>query len=119
MQRRVLVVVGEPLSGQLAIALRRSDHIPYLAADEATAIALAREQRCEIALLEIALPVRNGYRLASALRPHLAKVPLVIGIAAEIGPPPVESIDCGMACVFVKPLELADLLALIDRWDPT
>src|SRR5256885_1753425 len=119
MQRRVLVVVEEPLRSQLAAALRRSGHIAYLAADETTAIALAREHRCEIALLEIALPVRNAYRLATALRPHLTNAPLVIGIAAEIAPPPTVSIDCGMACVFVKPLEIAELLVLIDRWSPT
>lgn len=118
MHRRVLVVVDEPLRGQIAGALRGSGHT-VVAADDATAITLAREHVCEIALVEIALPKHNGYRLATALRSQMSKVPLVIGIASEIAPPPAESLDCGMACVFVRPLEVAELLLLIDRWHPT
>ncbi len=118
MQRRVLVVVEEPLGGQIATALRSAGHTPFLASDEATAITHAQEHHCEIALVEIALPRRNGYRLASTLRPRMAKPPLLIGIAAAIAPPPPESLDCGIACVFVRPIEIPELLVLIDRWNP-
>ncbi len=118
MQRRVLLVVEEPLASQVATALRSAGHTPYVATDDPTALTLAREHHCEIALVEIALPQRNGYRLASALRSSMAATPLVIGIAAAITPPPPESLDCGIACVFVRPIEMPDLLVLIDRWNP-
>ena len=119
MQRRVLVVAGDPLCGQLAGALRAAGHDVSVAADEAEAVLRAAEHRCEVAVLEIALPQRNGYRIAATLRPALVKVPLVIGIATEIAPPPPEALDCGMACVFVKPIDVAELLVLVGRWNPT
>lgn len=67
--RRVLLVDdNQDAANMLADALTELGHEVFVAKDGPTALAAAPEFRPEVALLDIGLPVMDGYELASRLR---------------------------------------------------
>jgi CheY-like chemotaxis protein len=56
-------------------------HRVEVAYDGATALKLAESFRPEVALLDIGMPVMNGYELAARLRKSAAPIPRLIAIS--------------------------------------
>jgi signal transduction histidine kinase/CheY-like chemotaxis protein len=115
--RRVLVVDDNSDAAEtLADILRELGHTTSVAHDGPTALAAAAAFRPHIALLDIGLPVMDGYELARRLReqPELDKTQLfaITGYGQESDRE--RSRAAGFQEHLVKPIDLARLATLID-----
>jgi PAS domain S-box-containing protein len=116
-QRRVLIVDDNvDAAASLGRTLTHLGHEVQTAHDAPTALRLARAFRPEVALLDIGLPVMDGYELASRLREersggealHLLAIS-GYGLDADRR----RSAEAGFVHHFVKPVDTAELVRLI------
>jgi CheY-like chemotaxis protein len=115
--RRILVVDdNRDAASALAELLSLFGHDVVLAEDGPAALAVAEiGQPFDVALLDIGLPVMNGYELAQALRQRMADRPLRLvaltgyGLASDVE----KSRRSGFDEHLVKPVEIDALLASI------
>jgi PAS domain S-box-containing protein len=114
--RRVLVVDDnvDAASG-LAELLRALGHEVELAHDGPRALAAARRFTPELALIDIGLPLMDGYELARRLRTELAGRPVELVAVTGYGleRDRERSAQAGFADHLVKPIELASLERLL------
>jgi signal transduction histidine kinase/CheY-like chemotaxis protein len=120
--KRVLVVDDNSDAAEtLADILRELGHTTSVAHDGPTALAAATAFRPHIALLDIGLPVMDGYELARRLREHpdLGKTHLfaITGYGQESDRE--RSRAAGFQEHLVKPIDLAHLATLIDAAQPS
>jgi CheY-like chemotaxis protein len=95
----------------LAELLRSLGYEPHTASDGESALAVAQQARPTVALLDIGLPVIDGYELGRRLRaiPGLEGIELVA--LTGYGQPSDEarSAEAGFAAHLVKPVEIAEI----------
>jgi phosphotransferase system HPr (HPr) family protein len=98
----------------LALCLRQSGHDVHTAGDGYQAIAIARRQRPNYVLLDLALPGLDGYQVAATLR-HEVAGPLVIiaitGFASEEYRK--QALEAGCDDCISKPIDPRALIARI------
>jgi signal transduction histidine kinase/ActR/RegA family two-component response regulator len=115
---RVLVVDDNPdVARMVAGLLRQHGHDVIVRHDGPSAIEAARAHRPEVALLDIGLPVMNGYELAERLRTQAASHPPVMVAITGYGQDVDRrrSLRAGFAEHLVKPVDGPHLLALLTR----
>jgi PAS domain S-box-containing protein len=111
--QRILVVDDNPdAADTLAEALRLEGHEVRVALDGPGALAIAPGFRPHSALLDIGLPVMDGYELAGRLRNHPALAGIRLIAVSGYGQPTDRrrSLDAGFAEHLVKPVELEAIL---------
>jgi signal transduction histidine kinase/CheY-like chemotaxis protein len=110
----LLVDDNEDAIGLLADALTLRGFHAVVAHDAPSALALAETAKPHIALLDIGLPVMDGYELARRLRELYTQVQLVAitgyGQPTDIA----KSKDAGFAAHLVKPFGIDEVLVVID-----
>jgi CheY-like chemotaxis protein len=121
MGHRILVVEDNTDSREMLRQLLEIEgHEVYDAADGQAAIALAREVRPQIAIIDLGLPDLNGYELASKLRgePHLRNIALIALTGYGAPEDRQRSRDAGFWTHLVKPIDpdmLKDVFAEVSR----
>ncbi|WP_165227138.1 response regulator [Aquisphaera insulae] len=115
-RRRILVVDDNPdMARSLAMLLEVLGHEVATAHSGADALVLAREKRPEFILMDIGLPIMNGYQVAARLREEGpgrdAVLVAVSGYSQEEDRR--RSREAGFAHHLVKPVELGDILAIL------
>jgi DNA-binding response OmpR family regulator len=115
--RKVLIVDDEPnILTALEFLFRRSGYDVRLAADGAEALQQVNAWRPDVMLLDIMMPVKNGYEVCQAVRerPDLAGLKIVMlsakGSEAEIN----KGLSLGADRYVTKPFSTQELLAAID-----
>ncbi len=115
---RVLVVDDNRDAAELlAEALRERGHEPHVAFDGPSALALAAEVHPRVALLDLGLPVMDGYELARRLRASRDERELLLVAVTGYG----QEMDrrastlAGFAEHLVKPVELERVCSTVDR----
>jgi CheY-like chemotaxis protein len=107
---------NEDAAELLAEALRERGHEPHVAFDGPSALALAARIHPKIGLLDLGLPVMDGYELARRLRAlpgdEVALV-AVTGYGQEVDRR--ASALAGFAEHLVKPVDLDRVCAAVDR----
>jgi PAS domain S-box-containing protein len=119
--RRVLVVDDNGDAAEmLAGYLRSAGHEVHVASDGVSALDLAVRVRPEVALLDIGLPVMDGYELARRLQEieDLAGLRLVAITGYGQHSDRARSAQSGFEAHFVKPIEPAEVEALISNGSP-
>ena len=113
---RILVVDDhEDSADGVAAALSQCGHEVAVANDPATAMILARTFRPRIAILDIGLPVMDGYELAGRLRELLDPAPTLIALTGFGQRHDLErSTRAGFDLHLVKPLEPRLLRDILD-----
>ncbi len=115
--RRVLVVDdNQDAAALLGEMLQSLGHVVEIANDGPRALELVARFRPEIAILDIGLPVMDGYELAGLLRGRLGaelRMMAVTGYGQERDR--VRARAAGFDAHFVKPVPFAMLLAAIDH----
>ena len=117
---RVLVIDDEPdVRWLIRVSLERAGHDVLIAEDGLRGIALAMKQRPEVIVLDLMMPVMDGYGVLAELAkdPRIAAVPVLV-LSARALPEEAERATKAGARRFVeKPFdpddlasELADLL---------
>ncbi len=115
---RVLVVDDNVEAAEmLASLLQTIGHEVAVAHDGATAIDAAQSSPPDVALLDIGLPVMDGYEVAERLRelPACANT-LLIALTGYGQPDDIaRAARAGFARHFVKPVEIAEITALLAK----
>lgn len=90
----------------------------FTAIDGASGLALAREMTPDLVLLDLALPVMDGWEVLEALRanPATAKVPVVIVTAHGDSNTAARARDAGADGFISKPFRPAELRRVIDGY---
>jgi CheY-like chemotaxis protein len=119
--RRVLIVDDNPdAAAMLAEAIAQAGHEVRTVGDGPSALQLVETYLPDIALLDIGLPVMDGYELAGLLRriPALARTCLVALTGYAGDDDRQRSLASGFNEHFAKPLPLARVLDFIERLAP-
>ncbi len=112
--RRILVVDDNLDAAELmGEVLRARGHDVCVAHDGPTALALAAEFHPDIALLDIGLPVMDGYELARRLRGQLGAVKLIALTGYGQAADRARAKDAGFDLHMVKPVQMDALRAAL------
>lgn len=112
----VLIVDDEPhIVLSLRFLLERAGYRTAAAADGEEALALARQLKPDVVLLDIMLPARNGYEVCRALKadPELHGIPVILVSAKGQEVEIVKGLEMGAAAYVTKPFGNAEILEAI------
>lgn len=110
---KILIVEDDPsLRDALQYNLRREDFTPILAEDAPTAIALAQQQKPDLILLDLMLPLGNGLDVCRTIR-TFSTAPIIIVTARDEDVDRVLGLEIGADDYVTKPFNLRELLARI------
>jgi CheY-like chemotaxis protein len=115
--RVLLVDDNRDLADVLALFLEESGCAVWVAHDGPSALAIASEVKPSVAVVDIGLPVMDGYELAARLRDELANdAPRLIAMTGY-GQPEDEarSKRAGFERHLVKPVDGTELLGALDQ----
>jgi DNA-binding response OmpR family regulator len=111
---RVLVVEDRPrMARLLERALRREGHLVTLAFDGEQAIAYAQSDELDVILLDVTLPVIDGFTVLRNLRAEHVTTPTIMVTARDAMTDIIRGLDLGADDYLTKPFALDVLLARI------
>jgi DNA-binding response OmpR family regulator len=111
---RVLVVEDEPrVAAFIARGLREQTYAVDIARDGDEALYQASINRYDIVLLDVLLPVRDGFEVCRQLRHEGFAAPILILTARDAVEDRVTGLDCGADDYLCKPFDFKELLARI------
>jgi signal transduction histidine kinase/HAMP domain-containing protein/ActR/RegA family two-component response regulator len=93
--------------------------VPAQSGAEALAI-LEDENEIDIVLMDIMMPLMNGYEAMAAIRklPRFADLPIVAVTGKVVGGERARCLAAGASDYIPKPVDTAELLAALSRWFP-
>jgi CheY-like chemotaxis protein len=114
-QRVLIVDDNEDAAAMMAEALTMRGHIICIAADGPAALTVATEFDPDLAVLDIGLPVMDGYELARRLQDTagLSHVPLIAVTGYGQEQDRQRSAAAGFVAHLVKPVDITQLLELV------
>jgi CheY-like chemotaxis protein len=117
--RTVLLVEDNPVNQRVAqLFLERAGCDVLLAGDGSEAIARLDEQRVDLVLMDVQMPVMDGLEATRRLRAAGRRLPIV-GLTANAMPEQVaECREAGMDDVIAKPLERERLESVLEKFAP-
>ena len=108
---RILLVEDEPrLQVSLAKALREEDYAVDTASDGETGLYKAESSDYDALILDVMLPVLNGWQVLERLRVQKS-TPVLMLTARDATPDRVRGLDLGADDYLIKPFDLPELLA--------
>jgi len=114
----ILVVDDDPsIRAVVAQILDFEGYPVQTATDGAEALAAVAQARPSLVLLDMRMPVLDGWGFARALAARGEQLPIVVMTAAQDARRWAEEI--GAAGYLAKPFELPDLLAVVERLGPS
>src|SRR5438552_5281956 len=109
---RVLLVEDEPAAAHmLAKGLREQAYAVDVAADGDTAIFQVGTTDYDAVILDVMLPVRDGFAVCRTIRDSGCAVPILMVTARDAVEARIEGLDCGADDYLVKPFDFGELLA--------
>lgn len=110
---RVLIVEDEPaITLSLDFLLQRHGYDTATAADGETGLAMVRQLRPDVVLLDVMMPKRNGYEVCQAIKadPALAAIPVIFLSARGQEVEKLKGLDLGAAAYVTKPFGNTEIL---------
>ena len=109
---RVLLVEDEPSAAHvLAKGLREHAYAVDVAGDGEVAIFQAGTTDYDAVILDVMLPVKDGFAVCRAIRDSGCPVPILMVTAKDAVEARIEGLDCGADDYLVKPFDFGELLA--------
>jgi DNA-binding response OmpR family regulator len=109
---RVLLVEDEPNAAHvLAKGLREQTYAVDVAADGDTAIFQVGTTDYDAVILDVMLPVKDGFAVCRTIRDSGCAVPILMVTARDAVEARIEGLDCGADDYLVKPFDFGELLA--------
>jgi CheY-like chemotaxis protein len=108
----VLVVEDDALNAQLLTRLCRSmGHTPRIAGDGAAALAAVARRRPDLVLLDLMLPIIDGFGVLAQLRgdPQTAALPVIMVTAVSEPATLAKLVDLGADDIVGKPFRFKEL----------
>jgi two-component system, OmpR family, alkaline phosphatase synthesis response regulator PhoP len=114
--RRVLIIEDEPhIVLSLEYLLERDGYETATAADGERGLAMVRELRPDVVLLDLMLPRLNGYQVCQAIKsdPELAPIPIIVLSAKGQEVEVLKGLSLGAAQYITKPFGNAEILEAV------
>jgi len=109
---RVLLVEDEPrVAGFIAKGLREQTYAVDVARDGPEALYSAGVNDYDLVILDVMLPVRDGYAVCRELRGSGVRTPILMLTARDAVDDRVRGLDCGADDYLTKPFDFKELLA--------
>src|SRR6267378_4193433 len=109
---RVLLVEDEPSAAHvLAKGLREQTYAVDVAADGETALFQVGTTDYDAVILDVMLPVKDGFAVCRTIRASGSSVPILMVTAKDAVEARIEGLDCGADDYLVKPFDFGELLA--------
>jgi DNA-binding response OmpR family regulator len=109
---RVLLVEDEPAAAKvLAKGLREQAYAVDLAADGDTAVFQVQTTDYDAVILDVMLPVKDGFAVCRTIRAGGCAVPILMVTARDAVEARIEGLDCGADDYLIKPFDFGELLA--------
>lgn len=124
MAKILLVEESEQISEFLLRRLERQGHAVILARDGEAAVATAKATQPQLIILDLNLPVLDGWTAAQAIKadPQTANIPIIATIAESIAGDRDKAIQAGCDDFHPKPIDLTLLMqqiaALTQTFEP-
>lgn len=110
----ILYVEDEPFLGRIVKeSLESRDFVVHMATDGKQALATFREAQPEICVLDIMLPVKDGYTLAQAIRQLNPSVPIIFVTAKTQTEDVLKGFESGGNDYLRKPFSMEELIVRI------
>ncbi|MDQ2904880.1 MAG: response regulator [Ktedonobacteraceae bacterium] len=102
----------------ISIMLRASEHAIYIASDGVEGMELIERERPDLIFADVSMPNCDGFHLADQLKsmPHLAHIPIILMSAFAQHSEIQEGYRHGAASYLIKPFNLVELQAQIERF---
>ncbi|WP_345073427.1 PAS domain S-box protein [Hymenobacter fastidiosus] len=116
--KRILLVEDNEYNRMLAKSFLQHAHMEVTEAENgAVAVALARSQEFDLILMDVQMPVLNGYEATAQLREELAlRTPIIALTANAIRGDDQKCLAAGMNDYLAKPFHEDELLKLVHDW---
>jgi two-component system, OmpR family, copper resistance phosphate regulon response regulator CusR len=109
---RILLVEDQPGAAQmLAKGLREQSYAVDVAMDGATAVYQASVNDYDLVILDVMLPVKDGFEVCRELRAEGLTFPILMLTARDAPPDRVIGLDAGADDYLTKPFDFHELLA--------
>jgi two-component system copper resistance phosphate regulon response regulator CusR len=109
---RILLVEDEiRVAGFIAKGLRERSYAVDVAADGERASYFAAINQYDLVILDVMLPVKNGYAVCRELRAGGFRAPILMLTARDSVDDRVQGLDCGADDYLIKPFDFKELLA--------
>jgi CheY-like chemotaxis protein len=114
----LIVEDNEMNRDMLSRRLQRRGYEVLLAADGAEGLATARERMPDLVLMDMSLPVIDGWEATRQLKAEQAtrSIPVIALTAHAMSGDRQKAVDAGCDDFDTKPIELVRLLEKIERW---
>jgi two-component system copper resistance phosphate regulon response regulator CusR len=111
---RLVLVEDEPrVAGFIAKGLREQSYAVDVASDGDQALYLANENEYDLIILDVMLPLKDGYTVCRELRASGFRYPILMLTARDAVDDRVRGLDCGADDYLTKPFDFKELLARI------
>jgi CheY-like chemotaxis protein len=117
---RVLLVEDTPASQKLVVhVLHKRGHVVATADDGRQALEMLREQHFDLVLMDVQMPVMDGFQAAAAIRAmpetRKSRVPVVAITAHAMQGDRERCLAAGMDGYIAKPINTRKLVELVER----
>jgi two-component system alkaline phosphatase synthesis response regulator PhoP len=114
MPKKILVVEDEPgIRLSLVDELESTGYQVFTAGDGETALAIAGRERPDLILLDLMLPVLDGYEVCKRLRMHGDRTPIIMLTVKDKEIDKVLGLELGADDYMTKPFSLRELTARV------
>ena len=111
---RLLVIEDDAfLRERLEFGLRQAGYEVAAASDGEAGLRLALEERFDLLILDLMLPLRDGWSVCQELRARRRAVPVLMLTALDAVPERIRGLDVGADDYLAKPFDFGELLARI------
>ena len=114
MSRILIVEDDRAIALGLRLNLRKDGHEVQIAADGETGLRMALEPDLDLVVLDVMLPMRNGYELLKELRRRGSKVSVLMLTAKGLEGDKILGLKLGADDYLAKPFGLGELLARVE-----
>lgn len=115
---KILVIDDDSsLLQMISIILKRAGHEPLLATEGEEGFKMAKSQHPDLALVDVMMPMVNGYQVCYALRkdPATHNIPLLMLTALTEAEHRERAEDAGADGFVTKPISSTDLISQINE----
>ena len=114
--KTILIVEDTDLNIDLLTQLLEDDYTLFVANDGAAGVKMALETRPDLILMDISLPILDGYEATREIRKSLATTP-IIGLSAHaMDSQIIKARDAGCSDYLTKPVDENKLFEMLGRY---
>ncbi len=115
-----LLLVEDTVANQKLVSriLGKRGHLVEVAEDGRTAVTLVRQKDFDVVLMDVQLPLMDGFEAAAAIRaigePRKSRVPIVALTAHAMKEDQDRCLEAGMNACISKPIDSRELIAIVE-----